>query len=580
MKSIRTKFITLFIIVILLFTTLIILYSYQRIKENYTQTLTTNLKYLNISLIEIIKPLLVNNNIDSLLLKVNNLGEQTNTRITIIDSSGVVLADSKKDPKTMENHLHRQEIHDVLIKKKTISILRYSTTLQKEMLYVAMPINDFNNNLIAVSRVAIFLSDIDNLNYLIFKDIIKITLFILFITIVLIIIIASNITKPIKELTKASRKIALGDFDINIITKTNDEINELGIYFNQMTYKLKKLFNELIAQKESYTALISSIMEGILVINFKGEILLTNKAFNDIFNISGIEGKEYKEVLNINEIKEIIDEVILFKKIIKKEISINNRTYLISSNLTKSNNEIIFIIYDFTDLSNINQLKKDFIVNVSHELRTPLTAIKGYIETIEDDVEGETLKYVEIIRKHTDRLINIVQDLLTLSELENATNTIQLSKTDINIILYNVTKLLEPKAKEKNIKLICQVEEGFPKVKIDPFKMEQVFINLIDNSIKYTSSGFVKVDIFQRDEFAYFEISDTGSGIPREHHSRIFERFYTIDKSRSRKVGGTGLGLSIVKHIILLHNGEIFIDSNYTNGTKFVIKLPLKISNK
>lgn len=580
MKSIRTKFITLFIIVILLFTTLIILYSYQRIKENYTQTLTTNLKYLNISLIEIIKPLLVNNNIDSLLLKVNNLGEQTNTRITIIDSSGVVLADSKKDPKTMENHLHRQEIHDVLIKKKTISILRYSTTLQKEMLYVAMPINDFNNNLIAVSRVAIFLSDIDNLNYLIFKDIIKITLFILFITIVLIIIIASNITKPIKELTKASRKIALGDFDINIITKTNDEINELGIYFNQMTYKLKKLFNELIAQKESYTALISSIMEGILVINFKGEILLTNKAFNDIFNISGIEGKEYKEVLNINEIKEIIDEVILFKKIIKKEISINNRTYLISSNLTKSNNEIIFIIYDFTDLSNINQLKKDFIVNVSHELRTPLTAIKGYIETIEDDVEGETLKYVEIIRKHTDRLINIVQDLLTLSELENATNTIQLSKTDINIILYNVTKLLEPKAKEKNIKLICQVEEGFPKVKIDPFKMEQVFINLIDNSIKYTSSGFVKVDIFQREEFAYFEISDTGSGIPREHHSRIFERFYTIDKSRSRKVGGTGLGLSIVKHIILLHNGEIFIDSNYTNGTKFVIKLPLKISNK
>lgn len=580
MKSIRTKFITLFIIVILLFTILIILYSYQRIKENYTQTLTTNLKYLNISLIELLKPLLINNNIDSLVLKVNNLGEQTNTRITIIDTLGVVLADSKRDPKTMENHLQRQEIHDVLIKKKTISILRYSTTLQKEMLYVAMPISDYNKNLIAVSRVAIFLSDIDNLNYLIFRDIIKITLFILIITISLIIIIASNITKPIKELTKASRKIALGDFDINIITKTNDEIRELGIYFNQMTYKLKKLFNELIAQKKSYTALISSIMEGILVINFKGEILLTNKAFNDIFNISGIEGKEYKEVLKINEIKEIIDEVILYKKIIKKEISFNNRTYLISSNLTKSNNEIIFIIYDFTDLSNINQLKKDFIVNVSHELRTPLTAIKGYIETIEDDVEGETLKYVEIIRKHTDRLINIVQDLLTLSELENATNTIQLSKTDINIILYNVTKLLEPKAKEKNIKLICQVEEGFPKVKIDPFKMEQVFINLIDNSIKYTSSGFVKVDIFQRDEFAYFEISDTGSGIPKEHHSRIFERFYTIDKSRSRKVGGTGLGLSIVKHIILLHNGEIFIDSNYTNGTKFVIKLPLKISNK
>jgi len=394
LKSIRTKFITLFIIVILLFTILIILYSYQRIKENYTQTLTTNLKYLNISLIELLKPLLINNNIDSLVLKVNNLGEQTNTRITIIDTLGVVLADSKRDPKTMENHLQRQEIHDVLIKKKTISILRYSTTLQKEMLYVAMPISDYNKNLIAVSRVAIFLSDIDNLNYLIFRDIIKITLFILIITISLIIIIASNITKPIKELTKASRKIALGDFDINIITKTNDEIRELGIYFNQMTYKLKKLFNELIAQKKSYTALISSIMEGILVINFKGEILLTNKAFNDIFNISGIEGKEYKEVLKINEIKEIIDEVILYKKIIKKEISFNNRTYLISSNLTKSNNEIIFIIYDFTDLSNINQLKKDFIVNVSHELRTPLTAIKGYIETIEDDVEGETLKFL------------------------------------------------------------------------------------------------------------------------------------------------------------------------------------------
>jgi two-component system phosphate regulon sensor histidine kinase PhoR len=225
-------------------------------------------------------------------------------------------------------------------------------------------------------------------------------------------------------------------------------------------------------------------------------------------------------------------------------------------------------------------MKKDFVVNVSHELRTPLTAIKGFVETLDEDANDKNRHYIEIIRRHTDRLINIVQDLLTLSEIEERQTQLMLSKVDIRVLLENLTKIFEYKLAEKNLKLIVHVDEAFPKIKIDPFKMEQVFVNLIDNAIKYTDEGFIKISAFQMDDKAIIEIMDTVIGIPKEHHPRIFERFYTVDKSRSKKHGGTGLGLSIVKHIVLLHQGEIIVDTNPDGGTKFVISIPVKLKAK
>lgn len=573
MKSLRIKLILIFILAILSLVSLIIIYSYKATKENYLNTLTIHLKNLNTTIIPLINPYLQNNKIDSLRIYVNNLGNKLNTRITLVDVEGKVLADSKFLPEKMENHFNRKEIKEVILNKNFSSIVRHSTTLDKDMLYLGMPII-IDGNLIGVSRVAIFLQDINQLNFTIIEDIISITIVALIITIIIIIVITNNITKPLKELAVASRKIALGDFDNKINIKTKDEIRELAVYFNQMTVKLSKLFNEVKSQKDAYTTLISSLMEGLIVTDLRGKIQLANKASNRIFNKDLIKDSNLIESVTNDEFIEFVKDSIKNMTAQRSEIRINSEYYLCSSNLTESKQEIIFILYNINDIKKIDQLKKDFIVNVSHELRTPLTSIKGYIETLEDDLDEQSLKYIEIIRRNTDRLINIVQDLLSLSELENYNTKLQLSRTDIRIICDNVIKLLEPKANSKGLKLILQIEEGFPKIKIDPFKIEQLFINLIDNSIKYTDGGFVKLYIYQKDMESIFEIYDSGFGIPIEHHSRVFERFYTVDKSRSKKVGGTGLGLSIVKHIVLLHQGEISIDANYKAGTKFVIRLP------
>ncbi|MCD6155495.1 MAG: PAS domain-containing sensor histidine kinase, partial [Candidatus Atribacteria bacterium] len=213
------------------------------------------------------------------------------------------------------------------------------------------------------------------------------------------------------------------------------------------------------------------------------------------------------------------------------------------------------------------------VVNVSHELRTPLTAIKGYVETLEEEIEGDSKRYLDIIKRHTERLINIVADLLLLSELEEKGLTQIKEEVNLEKVVKDVFKIFDQKAKEKGLKLnlIC---EGNPVVEGDAFKLEQMFINLIDNAIKYTERGEVLVYLKQTDEEVIVKVKDTGIGIPKEHLDRIFERFYVVDKSRSKKLGGTGLGLSIVKHIVLLHNGKIDVKSSPGEGTEFIITFP------
>jgi len=215
---------------------------------------------------------------------------------------------------------------------------------------------------------------------------------------------------------------------------------------------------------------------------------------------------------------------------------------------------------------------------VSHELKTPLTAIAGFAETaLETTKEKETKKYLEIIINNSKRLINIINDLLLLSNIENNSQNIQFSEVDLSKLFNNIKKLFEKRLKEKNLKFILNLDENNKKIQADLYMMEQLFINLIDNAIKYTEKGEIRINTYMKDKNKILiEVSDTGIGIPQEHIPRIFERFYVVDKSRSRESGGTGLGLSIVKHIINIHKGEILVDSKIGTGTKFIIILPVK----
>ncbi|MEW5902540.1 MAG: ATP-binding protein, partial [Acidobacteriota bacterium] len=218
-------------------------------------------------------------------------------------------------------------------------------------------------------------------------------------------------------------------------------------------------------------------------------------------------------------------------------------------------------LHDLTEVKNLARIKKDFVLNVSHELRTPLTAIRGYAETIEVEADEKTRSYAGAILRHTDRLVKIVDDLLTLAAIEEKGAGPELEEVNLGELAEETVKIFEPRAKEKNLAFSLTSDPDLPRVKGDPFRLEQMLINLIDNAIKYTDKGEVRVSLLKRENGVVIEVADTGIGIPEEEHGRVFERFYVVDKSRSRQLGGTGLGLSIVKHIAQAHGGRVELRS-------------------
>ena len=237
--------------------------------------------------------------------------------------------------------------------------------------------------------------------------------------------------------------------------------------------------------------------------------------------------------------------------------------------------EIAIVLLDVSEIRNVERIKKDFVVNVSHELRTPLTAIKGFVETMLGDVQKQDHKrYLDIIKRHTDRLINIVKDLMMLSSLERQ-SSLEIEDVSLGELIEQTRKVYDQPLKEKGLSLRIEFDDEHIVLKADPFKLEQVFINLIDNAIKYTEQGGISIKVSHEQKYVAIVIEDTGIGMSANHLAKIFERFYVVDKSRSRKVGGTGLGLSIVKHILLLHNATITVQSNVGIGTTFTIHLPL-----
>ncbi len=571
-KSIFFKIFSGYLVSAILLTGLILIFSFTTLKSHYINTLISNLKNLGTTLLLRAQPLLEKGQYDKLDSLAKDLGSNIGTRITIIDLEGVVLADSEKDPKLMENHKDRPEIRRALENTFGKS-LRYSTTVKEEMLYVALPIKKDGRN-IGVLRVSLFLKDINSLLSDLRVKIIQIALIIVVISLIGAAIFARSLTRPIRNLAEASHKVASGDFDTRIISKSRDELGEFVDSFNYMVSQTKKLFTELSQQREKLNTIISSIQAGLLVLDKDGKIILCNDSFKKLVKTTNVEGKLYWELLRNSQLIELIKKTGAGKITATKEIEFEGMTYICSATFLSSTEEILLTLQDTTEISRLAKVKKDFVVNVSHELRTPLTAIKGFIETLELE-GGKGKRYIERLKTYTDRLINIVKDLLTLSELESIYK-LELEDVNLKNTIAKVLKIFEARIKEKNLKTKFDATDAV--IKADSFKLEQVFINLIDNAIKYTEKGEIRISINQENKRVKIEISDTGIGIPKEHLSRIFERFYVVDKSRSRRLGGTGLGLSIVKHIILLHNGKIDINSEPGKGTTVIILLPTNIS--
>ncbi len=558
-----------YIVVAALLSVLVLIFAFRIVKNYHLHTLAENLTKIASSMQTDITSLVTSGQTDSLDIFVKDLGAEIETRITVIDSAGIVLADSEKDPKSMENHKARKEITAAL-KGETGQALRFSRTVKKEMLYVAIPIRP-RSEIIGVLRVSLYASEINALIASLQRRVIVVTLVIIAVSLCLAIIFSRNISKPLRRLVDASRRVAHGDFDASIITRNRDEFKELSDSFNDMVSQLKTLVTDLTSEKETLDTILNSIQEGIVVTNKSGKIILYNESFQKIIKAQSIQGKFFWELIRSAKVGAMFEKLSVENNMLSDNIELDGRSYLCSINFLSSSEQIVLTLHDITQIMQLSTIKKDFVVNVSHELRTPLTAIKGFVETLEGEKVEKSKRYLAIIRRHTDRLISIVQDLQQLSELE-AIEQLELETINLAQIMKPILKMFEPQLTNKGLDIELNVDNV--EVHADPFKLEQVFINLIDNSIKYTEKGKITISADQDARQTRIVVQDTGIGIPKEHLPRIFERFYVVDKSHSRKMGGTGLGLSIVKHIVQAHRGRINIESEVRRGTKVIITLP------
>jgi two-component system phosphate regulon sensor histidine kinase PhoR len=552
----------------------ILIVSFQAIRSFHLDSLAQNLMHLGESLKYRISTYLEANDIQEMDRFVKEFGSQIQTRITIINREGIVLADSDEDPAKMENHRARPEIFKAYSGEIGQSI-RFSRTVKTEMLYIGLPVVR-NGEISEVLRVSLYLEDINQLIKGLRWKITHITLLVLFVSFLLILIMYRSFSKPVSELQAASRKIAEGNFEKYIFTHYKNEFGALTESFSFMTDKVKSLFDEVNVKKKELEGILGAIEEGLAALDKDGRILFANQSFKNIVGREEVEKNYYWEVIRDSNLKNVIEQQQTSETSASIELELGHKTYQCSVSFLRSKNETILTLYDISELKKVERIKRDFILNASHELRTPLTSIKGFIETMEEDVEGTNKKYLDIIHRNVDRLIYIVRDLLMMAELEEKEIELELEKIEIFRIIEKVLKIFDQAISQKKLELSVEVSKNLPKIEGDSFKLEQMFINLIDNAVKYTEKGSIAIRCKEQDNFLICQIQDTGIGMSEEHLSRIFERFYVVDKSRSRGLGGTGLGLSIVKHIVKLHNGEIHVESSIGKGTTISIKLPVQ----
>ena len=586
MKSLFAKIYFGYILLLIFIAGILGLYFFNILDDNYQRKIEDNLRNINFIVQEKFKDIPDSLFNDSLQIYIKELGNNFNYRVTLINFSGEVLADSHKDYLEMENHKNRPEIIKAY-NNESAFVRRYSKTTNKEMIYLAMPLINKNKETKAVLRLSIFSDKMSQILSSLSIDLLSVTFFVLLIALIIAYFITKKIIYPLKELLIASNSIAGGSFDINIKSSGDDEIGKLTDSFNLMAKKLNEYFSKVSNQKDELNTIISSIEDGLVVIDSNNRIVYFNKSFIKLMGDKAVIGSHFTDFINsesfnkkldLKEIKKLIKDVRLYDKSLTFNFESQDKFFLANVYNIKSKNEIVLLFHDLTELKNIDKIKKDFIINVSHELRTPLTAIKGFAETLESELHSndKALRYVEIINRHTNRLISLVNDLLSLAEIEKSDEIrLELIKFDLEIVIEDVLKIFEQKIKSKNLELKINIEQNLVKIKADKYKIEQVLVNLINNAINYTEEGKIEIKVFQKSLNLIIEISDTGIGIPKQEYERIFERFYMVDKSRSQKIGSTGLGLSIVKHIVNSHKGSIKVKSKINVGTTIIIKLPI-----
>lgn len=517
--------------------------------------------------------------------------EETGTRITIIDSSGKVLGDSNEPSRNMGNHADRPEIRDADIKDVGTSI-RYSSTLGENLFYLALSVDENTEKLFL--RLSLPLQHVEEAVSAIRIRIFLPSLVALGMAILIGLYQTRKITRSIEDITDYSKDIAAGNFSKRLFNKEQGELGELGRNISDMAEELNTRFAQSREERQKIEAILQNMSDGLLLTDTKGRIILSNAAVKGLFGIpSSIEGKPLLEALRKADLMEVVEHVSRDKEKISCEVVISGpqERYLMTTaapfSIKGDLAGIIFTFHDITRLRKLEEVRKDFVASVSHEIKTPITAIKGFAETLLEgalDDRENARNFLETIKNHSERLNTLVSDLLTLSGIELGDVRIEKTAVSLDATIESVFATLKEKAQRKGLSLQKELDPHCREISADRDRLMQILLNLVDNGIKFTEKGGVTVRVAsektkdessEEKDLIQISVEDTGIGIPRKHLARMGERFYRVDRARSRELGGTGLGLAIVKHLVKAHGWDMKIESAEGSGTKVRILCPL-----
>jgi two-component system phosphate regulon sensor histidine kinase PhoR len=408
---------------------------------------------------------------------------------------------------------------------------------------------------------------------------------------------ARRVTRPIAEMTAVARRMAEGDFSRKMPAPSSDEIGHLGRTLNLMAQRLEDRLIELEGERAKGTAILDSMVEGVVAVDGSNRILLINASACRLLDASSVAaaGRPFLEVIRNKEMLDLLDRTLNEGTFAQQELRIFTpvqRVLQVHASPLKGRAQTtgaMLVLHDVTELRRLEMVRTEFVANVSHELRTPLTSIRGYLETLlEGGLEDRThaRPFLEVIHKHTERLGRLVDDLMDLSNLELGRVTLHRQPTVLADVIQNATTIYGPQAARQEIELRTELPHDLPRVLADRDRLVQILINLLDNGLKFTpKGGTVRVSaslthptpdtLHPVVDLVEVAVQDTGIGIPSQDLPRITERFYRVDRARSRELGGTGLGLAIVKHLVKAHGGELLIESELNKGTTVRFTLPV-----
>lgn len=524
---------------------------------------------------------------------IQNFEQPIQMRFTVVDTEGEVLADSENDPEEMNNHSDRPEIQNVLQQEQEFGeSIRYSTTQDFNMMYVALPLVSEGETVGAV-RTSLSLEVIDDaMNRLWFSLSVALGLMFL-IAAIASTMLARSITRPIDSIMDVTSRLRRNDYSSRVNTEPKGEIGDLSRSINALAASLQRQMKEIEENEQQLTSIISNMVSGVMLINQDGTVALMNSAMERFLSQhkDNIIGQPYEKVGERFALSPHIRTVFETNEKVHEEVhSYYPQERIMDAHLAPYYGQgwqqrgVIIVLHDITNIRRLEKMRSDFVANVSHELKTPVTSVRGFAETLmsgEVTDEETTKQFLKIIHDESQRLDRLIKDLLNLSKIEKKEMPLNLETINMTALVHEVSVTLQGVIEEKKTRLLLPDPSKDVYLQGDEDRLRQIILNLVGNGINYTAEGgAVKVSLKENVDKVRLIIQDDGIGIPEESLPRVFERFYRVDRARSRHSGGTGLGLAIVKHLIESHHGEIEVESREGEGTTFTVILPKNQENE